>query len=129
MEWLGPILTGGVAAGAVTLVKEVTLWFLNRKAKLQDNKEEDAKKEQKDRDAEIDEMAKTIQALKFGLKAILHDRIKYLAEKYIENNEVSFSDRQDLLDMHKVYHDPDVLDGNGNLDDYMKQVRKLPPKV
>ena len=115
MEWLGPILTGGAAVAAIKLVESVTLWRLNRKAKISD-----------DMKIEEDEAAQTIKYLKTAMRAILHDRIKYLGRAFIVDGGIAFDDRDDLFEMHRIYHD--LLDGNGHLDHLMNEVKKLPLK-
>lgn len=60
----------------------------------------------------------------FGvLQIILYDRIKYLCRKYIEAGEISGEDLEDLIIMHKKYHDD--LDGNGYFDELMLEVKAL----
>jgi len=57
----------------------------------------------------------------------LYDRIRFVALSYIEEGEVDFDDRRILNDMHRSYHVG--LNGNGDLDELMKQVNKLPLKL
>lgn len=64
------------------------------------------------------------QALKDGLKWVLYDRIRHLGQKYISNGSVDFDDRRILNEMHKSYHDG--LGGNGDLDNLMGEVNRLP---
>jgi len=59
-----------------------------------------------------------IDTLSAAIRVILHDRIKHLARVYISNDKVSYDDRRDLIEMHKIYHEG--LGGNGNLDALMK---------
>ena len=58
-----------------------------------------------------------------GVRQLLYDKIKYLGRKYVADGEVSCEDLEDLMDMHKIYHDD--LGGNGYLDHIMTQVKKL----
>jgi hypothetical protein len=58
-----------------------------------------------------------------GVRQLLYDKIKYLGRKYIAAGEVSEEDLEDLIDMHKIYHDE--LNGNGYLDHIMAEVKKL----
>ena len=53
-----------------------------------------------------------------GTRMILYDRIKYIAEGEIEADAL-----EDLIEMHRIYHDE--LDGNGYLDTLMAQVKQL----
>lgn len=67
-----------------------------------------------------------MDAMKDGLKWVLYDRIKYLGQRYIADGEVDFDDRRILNMMHNSYHDG--LGGNGDLDNVMGEVNKLPLK-
>lgn len=59
-----------------------------------------------------------------GTRTLLYDRIKHLGRRYIAAGCVSAEDLEDLIAMHRVYHDE--LDGNGFLDAIMQKVRALP---
>lgn len=67
---------------------------------------------------------KNMEALKTGLKWVLYDRIRHLGQKYIAAGSVDFDDRRILNEMHASYHDG--LGGNGDLDNLMGQVNRLP---
>ena len=47
---------------------------------------------------------------------------KYLAKSYISRGWITTEELEDLMEMHKVYHD---LGGNGYLDALMDQVHRL----
>lgn len=59
-----------------------------------------------------------------GVRQLLYDRIKYLGRCYIDRKEISSEDLEDIIEMHRIYHDD--LDGNGYLDSLMDAVKKLP---
>ncbi|MCD8365993.1 MAG: hypothetical protein LUC83_09360 [Clostridiales bacterium] len=59
-----------------------------------------------------------------GVQLLLYDRIKHLCKSHIERGYIATNDLDDLERMHKVYHDD--LNGNGFLDDLMRNVRRLP---
>ena len=61
-----------------------------------------------------------------GTRILLYDKIKYLGKKHIAEKHITSEDLEDLIRMHKIYHDE--LDGNGYLDAIMEQVKKLPIK-
>lgn len=65
-------------------------------------------------------------ALKQGMKLLLADKIQYLGLKYIEEGEITFSNRKMLNEMHSVYHNG--LGGNGDFGGLMKEVNELPIK-
>ena len=69
---------------------------------------------------------KDIEALKVGLKWVIYDRIRFLGQNYISAGGVDFDDRRVLNEMHSCYHDG--LGGNGDLDNLMSQVNRLPLK-
>lgn len=58
-----------------------------------------------------------------GVRQLLYDKIKFLGRKYIADGEVSCEDLEDLIDMHKIYHDD--LGGNGYLDHIINEVKKV----
>ena len=61
-----------------------------------------------------------------GLRILLYERIKFLANTYIRHGYISSEDLEDLISMHKIYHGP--LKGNGYLDELMGRVKNLPIK-
>ena len=67
---------------------------------------------------------KDLEALKAGLKWVLYDRIRFLGQHYISAGQVDFDDRRILNEMHNSYHDG--LGGNGDLDNLMGEVNRLP---
>ena len=61
-----------------------------------------------------------------GVKIILYDRIKWMGNKYLDRGWISSEELEDLVEMHRIYHDE--LIGNGFLDEIMKKVKALPLK-
>ncbi len=59
-----------------------------------------------------------------GVRLLMYDRIKHLGKSYIAAGHVSHDDLEDLIAMHKCYHDD--LKGNGYLDRLMSAVLALP---
>lgn len=98
--WLA-VLTGGAAAALVSGLFQLMLQNMNRKAAKED-KNDDTKE---------------------ALRILLYDRIKHLGRDYIERGFISSEDLEDIIAMHKVYHDN--LSGNGFLDSIMSQVKNL----
>ena len=94
---------------------DLAQWFLNRRAKKEDAEEE---KEQLD----ARELMRRMDVLFLADRTILYDRIKHLGKSYIARGWITVEELEDLTNMHKVYHDPDKLDGNGFLDELMKTV-------
>ncbi len=58
-----------------------------------------------------------------GTRMILYDRIKFLGKKHIAEGEIEADALEDLIEMHRIYHDE--LDGNGYLDTLIEQVKHL----
>ncbi|HOP12101.1 MAG TPA: hypothetical protein PK629_11495 [Oscillospiraceae bacterium] len=61
--------------------------------------------------------------IRAGVRQLLYDKIKGLGKRYITENEITAEDLEDLMDMHKIYHDE--LSGNGYIDHIMEEVKKL----
>ena len=102
------ILSGSALSALITQIGS----YLSDRRKRKDSKEdsEDAK------DA----------ALRQGMKLLLADKLQYLGLKYIEEGEITFSNRKMLNEMHSTYHNG--LGGNGDFDGLMKEVNDLPLK-
>ncbi len=60
------------------------------------------------------------------IRILLHNRIKSLARTHILKRAVSYDDRRDLTEKHRIYHD--ALGGNGNLDSIMADLMRVPLK-
>lgn len=58
-----------------------------------------------------------------GVRELLYDRIKHLGKSHIERGYITHEELEDLIAMHKIYHDS--LSGNGFLDTVMNQVKGL----
>ena len=99
-QFLSSSACAAVVAGIVSLV----IWKWNRKATKEDKKDN----------------------LTAGVRVLLYDRIKHLGKEYIMHGWVTAEELEDLIDMHKVYHND--LGGNGFLDNLMEQVKRLPIK-
>ena len=101
MEFVIGILGAGIGSGLMAILLAV----LQRKWS-KDDKE----------DARID-------ALVNAQKVMMIDRVKWLGNQYIRNKQITLSDKDTLVDMHKAYK---ALGGNGHLDVIMNEVDKLP---
>jgi hypothetical protein len=69
---------------------------------------------------------KTGDGIQEGVRILLYDRIKHLGTSYIARGYITHDEDEDIIRMHRVYHDS--LKGNGFLDDIMEQVKRLPRK-
>ena len=59
-----------------------------------------------------------------GIRMILYNWTKQLGKQYIERGSITAEELEDLVEMHRIYHDD--LGGNGFLDALMRQVNGLP---
>ena len=106
---------GGVGVGIVNILRDQLAFRREQKAKRADKMEE-----------QKDEVSRQLAVLAEAMKFLLYDRIKYLGQCYIKDNEIDIDDRSILGKMHNVYHEG--LKGNGDLDLLMKEVNGLPLK-
>lgn len=137
------LLSSTLAATVVTSIKELILWFLNRRAKVKDNKEEkndevsEILKKQSEKITRIYDKVDTLkddvsnlkdqmQATVKHDKVILRDKIKYLISKYIEYGEITIEEKQAIQHMWNIYHFD--LGGNGDLNDWMDMLEEIPVK-
>lgn len=125
-NWMYAIATGVTGAAVIKLIDNVVQWYLQRKAAKEDAKISDDKVELKKIKQWEKNMEDKVDALVNADKYILFDRIRYLGQKYVADDEVDFDDRRILRQMHDVYHNE--LGGNGDLDELMKAVNALPLK-
>lgn len=128
------ILSSTVAATIVTSIKELILWRLNRKAKIEDNSQESQNAELKqilsDHQESLEKLVKSIEDLEKKLslslendKIILKDKIKYLILKYADVGEITLDEKQAINHMWHIYHFD--LHGNGDLDDLMEMLESI----
>lgn len=61
--------------------------------------------------------------IKQSLRLLMKDRLRSLCMHYIEQKWIYEDELEDLIAMHKCYHDE--LKGNGFLDELMKKVTNL----
>lgn len=61
-----------------------------------------------------------------GIRMCLYVMIKDRGRSYLKQGFITAEDLEDMIMMHKVYHDD--LGGNGYLDQVMTQVKTLPIK-
>lgn len=101
MEFVIGILGAGIGSGIMAIV----LAAFQRKWSKQDKHDE------------------RIDALVNAQKVMMIDRVKWLGNQYIKAREITLSDKDTLVDMHKAYR---ALGGNGHLDVILNEVDKLP---
>lgn len=141
MEILTIILSSSVAVVLVESIKELILWKFNRKAVKDDREDETSEKlarleeradknsasltrltellEKWEKDAEVQH-----RILKKSCKSLLSDRIRHITMEKLQQKEITFSERKELVEMWEIYHYD--LDGNGTFDAVMKQINEMP---
>lgn len=121
------ILSGGVFVAVIEGVREYLSWRRSRKAVKEDRAEDEKLRSQTVAVKKIKDLEDKVNALVESQKYILYDRIRFLGQSYIEEQEIDFDDRRILNDMHHSYHFG--LEGNGDLDTLMEEVNHLPLKI
>lgn len=110
------LLTGAVGAGIVTIIGNVIMFKLNRKAVKEDKA--DAQIE-----ARLDAQEKDTEALKEGVQALLHDRLYQGATQYLKDGKISKSEMSNMEHLYNSYHN---LGGNGTGTELFNRIKKLP---
>ena len=121
-DWIKVLLGflgGGVGVAIINAIANRADFKRRRKAEKEDKAALDVERE-------IRALKATVSAIKDGMKFVLYDRIRFLGQAYIADGEIDFDDRRILNAMHQSYHNG--LDGNGDLDNLMGEVNRLPLK-
>jgi len=126
VEVIAAIIGGSCGAAVVTGIFGVIMFFLNRKAKKEDNSDQLQAANCSARAEELRELKQMVEVLFVADRTLLYDRIKHIGKAYIERGYITVEELEDLTLMHSVYHDKDKLNGNGFLDGIMENVHKLP---
>lgn len=127
MELLKAFMGGAGGAALATGLFMIIKWFLDRRATKEDKAAGQHTVDCKARGEDIARVEKRVDALYVSNRIQMYDRIKHLGKSYIQQQKISPEDLEDLIAMHRCYHDD--LGGNGFLDEIMEQVRHLPIKV
>ena len=121
-DWIKVLLGVLGGGGGVAIINAIA----NRADFKRRRKAEKEDKAALDVEREIRALKATVSAIKDGMKFVLYDRIRFLGQAYIADGEIDFDDRRILNNMHQSYHNG--LDGNGDLDNLMGEVNRLPLK-
>lgn len=125
METLAVIVSGTAVAAFISSIGTIVMFILQRQATKKDKCESKLVQTEAERMAEHTVLNQCVQALEFGLRVVLHDRLKHLGRGYIGKHGITIDEREDFLKMHSAHHS---LGGNGNLDGLLKQIMELPLK-
>lgn len=112
-----------IASGVIGIVLGFIFKILE---KIFDRRTAKKDKEEKSINDRLSALETGMQNLMKGQMATLHDRIKFLAIRYIEQKFVYLDDLEDLKDMHEAYQ---ANGGNGFLDDLMTEVDRLEKRI
>lgn len=124
MDWLISILGSGLTVAAVTGILKIMDTRIVHKAGAAKDRWAAVERKIDSNTEGIGRNTDSIGALKEALRVILHDRLKHLAQEHIAAGAITYGDRGDLMDMHRIYHD--ALGGNGNLAALMEALLNLP---
>lgn len=123
MDW-NVVLSGASGAAIFAGIFSLFTWLLNRKAAKAD-KAEERKRQAEEKVAMADKnLNQKVDALCVAVRELLYDRIKHLGKSYLDRGYISTEELEDFINMHKIYHN--TLEGNGFLDEIVKQVKALP---
>lgn len=123
MDW-NVVLSGASGAAIFAGIFSLFTWLLNRKAAKED-KAEERKRQAEEKVAMADKnLNQKVDALCVAVRELLYDRIKHLGKSYLDRGYISTEELEDFINMHKIYHN--TLEGNGFLDEIVKQVKALP---
>ena len=125
MDWI-VVLSGATGAALVAGIFSLLKWLLDRKAAKADR--EEAKKEKAEEAVAMADknLNQKVDALCVAVRELLYDRIKHLGKAFLKQGEITTEELEDFLSMHKIYHN--TLEGNGFLDEIVRQVKALPIK-
>lgn len=112
-------LTGACGAGIVTIIGNVIMFWLNRRAVKEDKADADIENRLK-------EQEKDTEALKEGVQALLHDRLYSGAAQCMKDGQITQSELSNMEHLYESYHN---LGGNGTGTELFKRVKALPIKV
>lgn len=125
MDVLLAIVGGSCGAAIATGLFSLIQWRLNRKAQKEDKAAEQQLADCAARGDDLKELKRIMGVLCVADRTLLYDRIKHLGKSYIARGYITVEELEDLTQMHRVYHNKDMLNGNGFLDELMKTVNSL----
>lgn len=123
MDW-NVVLSGASGAALFAGIFSLIQWLLSRKAAKADKQAEKEEKAEEKAAMADKNLNQKVDALCVAVRELLYDRIKHLGKSYLERGSITSEELEDFLAMHKIYHN--TLDGNGFLDEIVRQVKSLP---
>lgn len=125
MDW-NVVLSGASGAALFAGIFSLFQWILNRKATKEDREAEKKEKAEEQKAMADKNLNEKVDALCVAVRELLYDRIKHLGKSYLERGSITSEELKDFLSMHQIYHN--TLEGNGFLDEIVRQVKDLPIK-
>ncbi len=120
------LISGGAFGALISALSSYLIYRLRRRDGREIRREKALENEKNAAENRLLAIELKVDALTEGVKYVLYDRIRFLAQEYISDGEVGFDDRRILGNMHRSYHNG--LAGNGDLDILMREVNSLPLK-
>lgn len=130
------LLTSTVVVSIISLIGSIILYKLNRKAVIEDRRDElqqmtlkisdQMKKLSADQEAivsTIRELQSAIDNLREANRIILHSEIMRLAKPALRAGKIAHEEKNFIIRMHGIYHEK--LGGNGELDELMDDLSDI----
>ena len=109
------VLLDGVMVAVIGVAGQVIMSRMARHDKKEDQAEADKV-----------ETAKQVASIRTAVMLLMLDKIKHLGLRFIADGSITYEDRSLLHRMHDNYHNE--LGGNGDLDQIMEDIDRLPLK-
>lgn len=110
------ILLTAIGASVVTLIGNVVLWKLNRKATQEDKADQKLIER-------VEAQEKEQAVIKAGIEALLHDSLYREAKTHIKRGKISEPDMRNVEYLYNSYH---ALGGNGTGTELFNRCKALP---
>ena len=130
------LLTSTVIVSIISLIGSIILYKLNRKAVIEDRRDElqqmtikisdQMKKLSEDQESivsKIRELQSAIDNLREANRIILHSEIMRLAKPALRAGKIAHEEKNFIIRMHSIYHEK--LGGNGELDELMDDLSDI----
>lgn len=121
-EILIGVLSGGAAAALIKLLDNVIVKLMDRKGVSKTARLEDIKKSVDSATSSIEKVADEQKHIGNGVRILMSERLNSMFLDVLNKNEITLSERKEMLNMHDIYHS---LGGNGDYDELLKRIMAL----
>lgn len=121
-EILIGVLSGGAAAALIKLMDNVIVKLMDRKGVSKTARLEDIKKSVDSATSSIEKVADEQKHIGNGVRILMSERLNSMFLDVLNKNEITLSERKEMLNMHDIYHS---LGGNGDYDELLKRIMAL----